>query len=82
MYYSLFEQHYNGTWWYHGESYTTKEAAEKDLREVFIYWDKDRPKRIFEHRMKFSGETLSTDDFIDFCDFGGMYLFSIKKKKH
>ncbi len=81
MYYSLFEQHYDGTWWYHGDTYEERKDAEKELVEGFIYWDDERPKRIFEHRMEFSGETLSTDDFVRFFDICGNYIFSIEKKR-
>lgn len=65
MNYSLFEQHKDGTWWYHCNTFTTRHAAEKYMKE-WIWWDGERRKTIFEHEKPFPQETLWTCDFKNF----------------
>lgn len=61
-YYSLLEQHTNGAWWYHGNTYTSREEAEERFK-TWIWWDKERPKKILEHTSSLPKETMVTYDF-------------------
>lgn len=69
MNYSLFEQHNDGSWWYHRHTFTNRSDAE-DYMAKWIWWDKTRPKTIYEHKKPFPQETLWTRDFKDFCRIG------------
>lgn len=67
--YSAFEQHKDGSWWYHCHTFTDRAAAEEFLKK-WIWWDTDRRKTVFEHEKPFPMETLHTFDFKDFCRIG------------
>lgn len=64
-FYSAFEQHYDGSWWYHLDTFTDRAASEEFLKK-WIWWDTDRRKTIFEHEHPLPQETLWTRDFESF----------------
>ncbi len=65
VYYTLLEQHTNGAWWYHGQTFTTvKEAA--DYWDRWIWWDEKRPKMILSHTSPLPRETMVTFDLKTF----------------
>lgn len=51
-YFSCLEFHHPESWWYHGDTFGTREEAEAFL-EKWIPWDDDRSKRIFIHSRPF-----------------------------
>lgn len=63
--YSLFEQHNDGSWWYHLKTFTDRAAAE-DYMAKWIWWDESRKKTIFEHEQPLPQMTLWTPDFKSF----------------
>lgn len=62
IYYSLLEQHTNGAWWYHKLTFTSREEAEEYFKD-WIWWDKNRPKKILEHTSSLPKKTMVTYDF-------------------
>lgn len=71
MNYSLLEQHLDGSWWYHGNTFATRAEAEA-FSARWIWWDKGRPKTILEHERPLPKKTLSTHDFKTFKEVGGI----------
>lgn len=65
MLYSAIERHIDGGWWYHGDTFENREEAEQFLLE-WIWWDKDRPKRIYEHLTPFPLKTMVSYDLRKF----------------
>lgn len=78
--YSLFEKHADGEWWYHGDTFRTKEDAEQRMSQ-WIEWDKNRPRVIFEHtvnlRLAGGGAPLHTNDFKSFYEWGGKLVLHL-----
>lgn len=69
MLYSCLERHVGGSYWYHGDTFQTREQAETFIAE-WIPWDPDREKRIIEHEKLLPNETCYTFDFHTFESFG------------
>ena len=69
MYYSLFEAHHGGSWWLHrgAANYSTPEEAE-DWFKKHLWWDQERPHKVFEHLNPFPEGTFVTSDFVHFQD--------------
>lgn len=79
MYYSLIEKHTDGSWWYHGDTFASHREAEKGL-EMFVYWDKQRVKRIFAHKNPFPvlGEkTFCSRNLVIWADSYSRFSFNI-----
>lgn len=73
MYFSALEQHNDGSWWYHGDTFGSRMEAEQFLKE-WIWWDKDRKKEIVQHQLPFPGSgrrSYWTRDFRQFYNVGG-----------
>lgn len=64
MYYSVVEQHVDGSWWYHRETFETKEEALKYAQGA-LGW-RDSRQMVLEHSTKLPDETLWTRNFQDF----------------
>lgn len=74
--FSALEQHTDGAWWYHGNTFDTKEEAETFVSK-WIWWDQDRPKMIFEHEKALpDSRSLCTRNFIEFSNVGGMVVWN------
>lgn len=77
MLYSLLEQHTDGSWWYHRETYTNQEEAKEAEK-----WRKDhygdRPWRIFKHTVALPQKTLYTFDFQVFYELDTLIPFNVK----
>jgi len=78
MYYSVFEKHTGGTWWYHSRSFHCKRKALKDFKARFWY-DPDRTFVIKRHKQKLLEETLYTTDFQHFYAPGGEIILITDK---
>lgn len=67
MLYSVLEQHADGSWWYH-PGFTRETRAEAELKSAHsIWWDLERPRRIFEHEFPFPQDhAICTTDFENF----------------
>lgn len=74
MYYHVFEQHLDGTWWYHMDSFTDKAEADAFARD-WLWWDPDRPTRVFEMHQDLPLMTLWTIDFVTFRSIGGEDIY-------
>jgi len=70
MKYSLLEQHNDGSWWYHGNTFDTWGEAD-DYRRRWIWWDEKRNKQIIGHDDDLPKETLYTYDLNHFYTVGG-----------
>lgn len=57
-YYSLLEQHNDGSWWYHRNTYTSRQEAEEALKR-FCWFDEERKKMILEHNTEIPNIGLS-----------------------
>lgn len=77
MLYSCLERHVDGSYWYHGDTFETREQAETFL-EKFIWWDPSREKRIIEHEKPINPNNgyCCTFDFHTF-EFGGITICTI-----
>lgn len=74
MIYSLLEQHYDGSWWYHkGASYDTLDRALIAIPN-YIKWDETRGKVIFCHDEPLPQRSCCTFDFKNFA-FCGQILW-------
>lgn len=51
-YYSCLELHNDGSWWYHGNTFSSREEADAFIIK-WIWFDDHRTKRIFEHSIPF-----------------------------
>lgn len=62
-YYSLLEQHTNGAWWYHRNTFTSRKEAEEYFK-IWLTGDfiQKRPRMILEHTDSIPDETMVTDD--------------------
>lgn len=75
MIYSLLEQHYDGSWWYHkGASYDTLDRALIAIPN-YIKWDETRGKVIFCHDEPLPQRSCYTFDFKNFA-FCGQILWA------
>ena len=74
MYYSLLEQHSDGSWWLHKGicNYQSKEEAEQAFTKWFGGWDPARPHRIIEHKNPYPNDmSRCTNDDVHFEFAGG-----------
>ena len=78
MYYSVFEQHKDGSWWYHRRSFHSKLKAIKD-HNVRFWWDATRVFTVRKHKVKLPEETLITTDFQHFYAPGGAIILITDK---
>ena len=82
-YYDFVEQHFDGSWWYHGawedNNHDTREKAENNFRER-LWWDPERPYRILRHRDKFPNTTLVSKDLKVFRGLRGEIIVDGKFK--
>ena len=77
--YSYLEKHNDGSWWYHKESYATKEEAENSFNKSF-WWDKNREHVIIKHYKPLPNMTLSTFNGNLFKGIGGLPEIIIKSE--
>lgn len=76
MYYSVVEQHIDGSWWYHRRTFETKEEA-LEYAQGALDW-RDSRQIVFEHSNKLPDETLWTRDFEEFLWVGSYDLVAGK----
>ena len=74
MYYSVVEQHVDGSWWYHRKTFETKEEA-LEYAQGALGW-RDSRQIVFEHSTKLPDETLWTRNFQDFYWVGSSILIA------
>lgn len=74
MYYSVVEQHVDGSWWYHRKTFETKEEA-LEYAQGALGW-RDSRQIVFEHSTKLPDETLWTRNFQDFYWAGSSTLIA------
>lgn len=74
MYYSVVEQHVDGSWWYHRKTFETKEEA-LEYAQGALDW-RDSRQIVFEHSTKLPDETLWTRNFQDFYWAGSSTLIA------
>lgn len=72
MYYSVVEQHIDGSWWYHRKTFETKEEA-LEYSSVALGW-RDSRQIVFEHTNKLPDQTLWTRNFEEFLWVGSSTL--------
>lgn len=77
MFFSCIERHVDGSFWYHGDTFQTREQAETFMAG-WIPWDPDREKRIIEHEKPINPNNgyCYTFDFHTF-EFGGITICTI-----
>ena len=76
--FSALEQHKDGAWWYHGDTFET-EAEAKEFIEGWIWWDANRPKFYFEHEKPLPKKSCCTKDGCRTFEFAGKILWDRKK---
>ena len=74
MYYSIVEQHVDGSWWYHRKTFETKEEA-LEYAQGALDW-RDSRQIVFKHSKKLPDETLWTRNFQDFYWAGSHILIA------
>lgn len=74
MLYSCVEQHCDGSWWYHGNTFESREEAGNFLDD-WIPWDANRHKMIFTHEKPLPDETCCTKDGGETFEFAGLILW-------
>ena len=77
MLFSCIERHVDGSFWFHGYTFNTREQAETFMAG-WIPWDPEREKRIIEHEtpIKTHYGNCCKFDFHTF-EFGGIILCTI-----
>lgn len=76
-FYTVLEQHTDGSWWHHGKTFSTWGEAH-DFMRGWIWWDEKRNKQIIGHDAPLPNRTLHTDDFKNFYEVGGPLACEIK----
>ena len=76
-YYTVLEQHADGSWWHHSKTFPTWGEA-FDFVRGWIWWDGNRNKQIIGHDDPLPNRTLHTDDFNHFYAVGGPLVCEIK----
>lgn len=74
MYYSVVEQHIDGSWWYHRKTFETKEEA-LEYAQGALDW-RDSRQIVFKHSKKLPDDTLWTRNFQDFYWVGSSTLIA------
>ena len=77
MLYSALEQHCDGSWWFHGDTFTSREEAGRFL-PGWIGWDENRHKKIFYHEKPLPREECYTIDDGETFEFAGITLWDKK----
>lgn len=81
-YYDFVEQHFDGSWFYHGawedNNHSTREEAEKNFK-IRLWWDPERPYRIVKHKNKFPNVLLISKDLKVFTDLCGHEIIADDK---
>lgn len=79
MYYSVFEQHKDGSWWYHpGLTWESEKDAEQDFKERF-WWDLGRPHKIIKHTNELFQDYSSHTRNFKTLEFSGIPVGTIEQ---
>lgn len=78
MYYSLLEQHADGSWWYNRTTFTDRKKAERYFKD-WKPWKMAHEKMILEHDDTLPKEVLWTYDLKSFHNVAGEKLCTLKK---